>query len=340
MFRTLLAAFLLLAGPVPALAKNYLTDQAAFDAAWAELAEEAGLYGKLKGMASHITVRPDVIELVAQTSPNSFKLNIWRVRHEKHLIWGERDEVTNHGEPLKSGRYIDTRRSVFDVSGVPLDRLIAVARDAAGHVVFKWQPKTLGVTIGRRYVGTREKPFREVRWEIEAGVPGDLATLVTDAGGAYVEADISRTVKGRDRNFLEQTDWPFAEAQKGLAERITDGQLLRLTARPNAISVSVTSPKSRNMTPTHSWDGGRYKTNAMNMMGQRWHLLGGRGTFSLSDFKLTDLHGMIAAARRIAGQPSARPDRPSPRSEGQLQPAGDPRGRRRRVSSRHRDRAW
>lgn len=301
-----LTIVLALAVSTPALAKNYLTDKAAFDAAWAELADKADLYGDLEGQASHVIIRQDSISLIAPTYANSRDLEVWSIAKEDHLIWGERDKVTNKGAPRKSGRYIWAQKSLFDLREIPIERLFDIANTAAEFVEFKWQPTPMEIAIGREHVGTREVAFRDVQWRILTGTPGDRAKLLTDAQGNYIEADISNTVKGRNRNFLEQTNWPFAEAQAELAKRVGDAEVLRLTARPNSISITVTSPKSKRITPTYGWDGGRYKHNATNMMGQRWHLLGGRKPVKLTDFKLTDLHGMIKAARRYTGQPDAR----------------------------------
>lgn len=305
MGRAILAAIFVAFLALPAAAKNYLSDQGAFDSAWQELAGEAGVYDKLQGRISRLMVRPDIMVLIAQPKRNSFDLHVWRVQREDHLIWGERDTVSYVGPQVKAGRFINGRESLFDIRDIALDRLIETGLRAAEPVVFEWTPKLLEVTIEREYVGLRDEMFRKVQWQIQAGSPGDRAKIEADAAGTFIGADITLTVKGRNRDFFSQLDWPYADAQQGLAERIGDGEVLRVTARRESISVTVTSPKSRQITPSYSWDGGRYKHNAMNMMGQRWHLLGGRGTFALSDIDLTDLHGMIALARGFAGQPGA-----------------------------------
>ncbi|MEM9138648.1 MAG: hypothetical protein AAGB15_02365 [Pseudomonadota bacterium] len=306
MTRSVLAALLVLLMTAPAVAKNYLSDQAAFDAAWEALTEEAGLNDGLDGQASFIRVRPDVIELIAPTDRSGRALTTWRVQRTDHIIWGERDTVANHGAPLNSGRFISAQKSLFDSRKVPLGTLVTLAAEAATPVRFKSSPKTLAVEIGRTYVGLRDLAFRDVQWQVIAGTPGDQAEILTDDQGIYIEADISGTVRGRARDFLSQVNWPYAEAQKELARMAGTAPILRLSIRRESVKVAAEHPRTKTKTLDYTWDGGRYKDSGFGGMGQRWHLLGGRAPFDLDAVKLSDVHAMIRTAKRYAGQLGAR----------------------------------
>ncbi len=308
--RLLFLAFLSLFVAGPALAQapaaatpppNYVNDQATFAKGWAELIEKIGPNADI----AELSIRPEAIEVLARAAEGGPRVDRWRVSHRTiltitlHSVSGPRPE-----QP--SSPVANVESGFFKLSSVPLDRLWPIL-DAAKLRVRLDDPARIGSVRIARLVTLLPNPAHgDVRWTIGVGSGRESATVIAALDGSVMGVDISQTNRGRNRNFLEQDEWPLADAQASFRSIVGDRrEVFEIDVSRGTIKMVAVSRASPTAVTAWMWDGGTFRRDFVDSPNVELIRSNGNLPFALEEVD-------IAKAPRSSGL-RARRSRPAMR---------------------------
>jgi hypothetical protein len=301
--KLLVLAFLaaMFAGPCLAQAPNYLNDQSMFEKGWSELVERIG---RDVGIAE-ISIRPDAIEVQARAAEGGARIDRWRVSFRRilsvnfHGVTGPRPE-------RPSTPVANVESGFFPLASVPIDRLWPILEAAKARVRLDDPAHVAAVRIARLITILPNPAFGDVRWNITVASARESASVTTAPDGRVMGVDISGTNRGRNRNFLEQDDWPLADAQAsfrsiiGAKREAYEIDISRSTIK--MVAVSQASPKS---VTAWLWDGGAFRRDFIDSPNVELIRNNGNLPFALDEIDLSKAPAILKAARDK--EPSGHP---------------------------------
>lgn len=246
---------------VAAQEESYLADQALFDAAWSAFRETAGR--DLDLMA--VRIRPERIEVDARSARGGPRADSWTIAR-KWGLFGTRDAVSGPRPVRPAGPVTDLETAFFPAADLPLARLAEILAAATARAPLQEPGAVTEVHIARQVTLVPAPAHGDVRWRIT--IANDRERAIAEAGvdGTVIGLDISGTHRGRTRDFLAQTDWPFGDAQSGFARLVGDAPTVyRIDVTRRSIAVTATSGRSAKDVTRWSWDGGRFTRGLIDL---------------------------------------------------------------------------
>ena len=277
--------------PLRATAQNdgdYLTDQAVFDAAWAKLSASLGEAPDLV----NLRVMPDRIEVMARAPEGGARIDFWAIDREGPLLM--KDLVIGPQPQQAPGFPGGVEGAFFSLDPVPLDRLVSISAQLLDLAPFEDPARVVEVTIARKTVLLPNPTTGEVGWRITAATPRETALVEATADGTLFGLDLSNTMRGRNRNFLTQDDWPLAEAQAGFEELAgADADIFGVRVLAGSITITTRRPEYPDSRTSISWDGWRYTRGLVDLPANP---LSEGETFVLADLPLKNLPEVLRTA--------------------------------------------
>jgi hypothetical protein len=194
----------------------------------------------------------------------------------------------------------------FKLASVPVGRLWPIL-DAARARARLDDPGGIGAVRIARIVTLLPTPAHgEVRWTIDIASARESATVTAAADGRIMGVDISGTNRGRNRNFLEQDEWPLADAEAtfrtviGARREVYEIDVSRSTIK--MVAVAQASPTA---VTAWLWDGGAFRRDFVD--GPNIELIRSNGNlpFSLDEIDIAKIPAVLKAAREK--EPSGHP---------------------------------
>jgi hypothetical protein len=293
--RHLLPVLIVLLSPLAAAAQGYLSEPALAGPAWAELLAEMPSEPAL----AQVVIGERGIDVQARAKGGGQRVDGWRiVRRDGVLGFGKGDVVSGPRPVIPSGPVRDVSGAFFPAEDVPiagLDGLMALALEA---VTFTEPAQVTGLSLERTVSILPQPAYGEPRWTITLSNGRETATVTAMIDGRLLGADISQTDRGRTRDFLTQSDWPFALAQEGFGTLVGPGDTVReIVVRDSAISVTADSPDFAGQLTDWSWDGGRFTRGLIDTPDTSMHFSGADLPFALAEVNLAALPKVLDAAR-------------------------------------------
>lgn len=283
----------LFASPSLAQAPNYLNDQAMFAKGWSELVEKIGSAVDV----AEIVIRPDAIEVQARAAEGGPRIDRWRASYRTIL------SITLHRvsgpQPERPSTPVGNVESgFFPLASVPTDRLWPILEAAKTRVRLDDPGQVTAVRIGRLMTILPNPAYGEVRWTISVASPRETASVTTAADGQIMGVDLSGTNRGRNRNFLEQDEWPLADAQASFRSVIGANQeVYEIDISKSTITMKAVSRASATAMTGWFWDGGTFRRDFIDS--PNFELLRNNGNlpFSLDEIDIAKLPAILKAAR-------------------------------------------
>ncbi len=293
---------LVLAGPALAQAPNYLNDQAMFQKGWSELVEKMG-----PGVdVAEIVIRPEAIEVKARAEGGGARIDRWQVGFTRimtialHRASGPRPEVP-------SGPVRDIESGFFGLPSVPIDRLWPILESALARARLEDAGRISSVRIARQVTLLPNPAYGEVRWTIGVASDRETASITTDPGGRIMGVDIAGTNRGRNRNFLEQDEWPLADAQASFRTIVgAKPEVYEIDVSRTTISMKAVAAGNPRSTTSWMWDGGAFRRDFVDMPNTDLIRNNGNLPFSLDEVDLAKLPAILKAAREREPSGNAR----------------------------------
>ena len=299
MIRTVIAVLLLLVPP-PAYSadeKHYLSDQQIFLSAWEQLAGNIGSEAELFS----VEVRPDRITVLVRAEPGRSWLDLWQVRPANLAgrLLGRNSAISGPTKAQPPGPGTIVEEGFFAMADLPADRFVSILERAAEKVVMLTPGRVVGVSIRRQISFGSSLGYGDVRWSVEIANDRETATATMAMDGRLIGIDISGTERGRTKDFLTQSDWPFAVAADGFGNLIGDGgKIYKIEVRARSITVVAELPDDPEKVMRYKWDGGSFikdfialpKMTVTNAVQQNL-------PFDLDEIGLDRLSEILAAAR-------------------------------------------
>jgi hypothetical protein len=295
--RRLLIAALILVTPLGARAQGYLSEPSLIGPAWALLMSETH-----RPDLSRVAIGERAIEIEARSSLGGARFDAWQVRRSDGVLGlGKGDRVGGPTPVMPSASVADPAGAFFPARDVQIEALPQMVAAALESVKFATPAKVERISLERQATILPKAGHGEPRWSITLGNGRETATVSLMLDGRPLGADISQTERGRTRDFLVQSDWPFEQAQAGFANLVGSGETVRaVTVRSDSIGVTAASPDFPDQLTDWSWDGGRFTRGLLDMPDVSVHLSNPDLPFALSELDLSELPQVLAAARAAA----------------------------------------
>jgi hypothetical protein len=301
--RLLLLAIVAIVLAQPALAQtpNYLNDKAVFERGWSGLTDKMGTNLDV----AEVVIRPEAIEVQARAEAGGARIDRWRVGSRTvlsmtfHMVSGPQPE-------RPSSPVANVESGFFALSSVPLDRLWTILDAARARVRLDDPGRISAVRIAKVVTLLPNPAFGDVRWSITVSSDRESASVTTAADGRIMGVDIAGTNRGRNRNFLEQDEWPLADAQASFRSVVAARpDVYEVDISRTSISMKAVAAGNPASTTAWLWDGGSFRRDFADMPNIDLLRHNGNLPFSLDEIDLAKLPAILKAARdkEPSGQP-------------------------------------
>lgn len=298
----LLAVFaMVFAAPCLAQVPGYLNDQSMFQRGWTELIGKVGSNADV----AEIAIRPEAIEILARASAGGARIDRWRVG--KSTILGMTFHRVAGPQPERpSSPVTNVESGFFALSSLPLDRFWPILEAAKARVRLDDPGSVTSVRIARSVTILPTPAHGEVRWSIGVGSGRESASVTAAIDGRIMGVDISGTVRGRNRNFHEQDEWPLADAQASFRSIVgARAEVFGIDVSRTAVTMRAVSAGNSAATTGWIWDGGTFRKDFLDMPNMDLARRNGNLPFTLDEIDLSKLPSILKAAR--AQEPTGHP---------------------------------
>ncbi len=294
--RAFLVLIALLLAPAGARAGDYLDDPKVLAEGWFAL---TAVMGRGTDLAT-VVIEPGVIRVRARAARGGPRVDGWEVRLPRGLFGGH--AVSGPSPERGAGPDGDVESGFFPAAALRLDLIPKAGAEALRRAAFSDPSRVTQVRIERMLVFAPDPSYGELRWSIQVASAYESATASVTPEGVIIGMDLSQTMRGRNRDFLAQPDWPFSDAQRGFAALVAGAEVWEVRVRRATISVNATSPEREDRIATYSWDGGRFTRGLADRP-----LIAGMGIqsdlpFAIGEVDLALLPRLVAAAKAAAPQ--------------------------------------
>jgi hypothetical protein len=289
------------APPAAPPAPTYLNDEAVWAKGWSELVDKLGANPDV----AEILIRPDAIEVLARAEAGGSRLDRWRVTSMSiltvrlHRVSGPRPE-----QPSSPVGNVES--GFFKLSSVPIDRLWSILDTAKGRVRLDDPGRIASVRIARQVSLLPTPSHGDVRWSIAITNDRESASVIANADGGVMGVDIAGTNRGRNRNFLEQDEWPLGDAQASFRSMVASRpEVYELDISRTSIKMTAVSRASPTAVTAWLWDGGTFRRDFIDSPNIELVRSNGNLPFSLDEVDLSKAPAALKAAREK--EPSGHP---------------------------------
>jgi hypothetical protein len=301
--RSLLLAIFAMLSITPCFAQkpNYLNDPAMFAKGWSQIIDKMGPAVDV----ADIAIRPDAIEVLARSTEGGARIDRWRGSY-RTVLSVTFHAVSGPNPERPSSPVANVEGGFFKLATVPVDKLWAVLDLAKTRARLEDTGEISSVRIARLVTLLPNPAYGEVRWTINIASARETATATAAADGHIMGIDISGTNRGRNRNFLEQDEWPLADAQASFRS-IVDARpiVYEIDVSRNSVKMTAVAQASPTAVTAWLWDGGTFRRDFID--GPNFELIrsGGNLPFTLGEVDLAKLPAILKAARDK--EPSGHP---------------------------------
>jgi hypothetical protein len=291
----------MLAAPALAQTPNYLNNQALFSKGWSELIEKVGSAADV----TEVAIRPDAIDILARAQGGGARIDRWSVGFSTimsitfHRVSGPRPERPS--TPVR-----DIEGGFFRLASVPIRRFWPILEAALARVRLDEPGRIASVRIAKAVTILPEPAFGDVRWTIGVANDRENASVTADADGRIMGADIAGTNRGRNRNFLEQDEWPLADAQASFRTVIgARREVYEVSVSRTSIAMKAVAANNASATTSWLWDGGSFRRDFIDAPNVDLMRHNGNLPFSLDEVDIARFPAILKVARER--EPGGRP---------------------------------
>lgn len=147
----------------------------------------------------------------------------------------------------------DGATMAFKPGDVALDRVETIVRDALQYAVMDGSARVELIQIGREVSPLQKSGPGDLQWTIKLNSPKESASVVADAQGRIIGADLSETLRGRTLD-ARRDDWVLPKIAKRLAPHLgTDATLWSVSFSRPGVHVVTSHPDKPGSQRTYGW---------------------------------------------------------------------------------------
>lgn len=147
----------------------------------------------------------------------------------------------------------DGAAMAFKPADVALDRVETIVRDALQYAVMDGSARVEMIRIGRQISPLQKSGPGELQWTIQLKSPKESASVVADAQGRIIGADLSQTLRGRTLD-ARRDDWVLPKIAKRLAPHLgTEATLWSVSFSGPGVHVVTSHPDKPGSQRTFGW---------------------------------------------------------------------------------------